>query len=248
MRCPSFLKQVGDSLVFNLDDSEFVFYVPESYFDNTSKNPIAQVDGEYVSMIGLCNYAIIDKNGKRGQLKLFNFPTMILCKPYTIEKVKDLKLDENIDPDDYRLLRFAKDDEVISQTRVPRLVDNVELFYKLTVISAKTPTTVPYDVGWKLFMDNMDLNSSSYGLSAQLFGVLWAALCRDPKDISKPFRLSKMENMNAYKPITIKLVPKFISPYTSLTSENFDESLQSAIMMKDKEDIPFTPLEKIIMQ
>lgn len=250
MNVPNFLKLENSSLLFNLDDSEFIFYIDEVFFNDTTKNPIAQINGEYVTSIGICNWAIADKNGKVSTPKLFCFPTMFMCKPYAIEKVKGLKLTDDAEPSDYRLLRFRKGDEVISETRVPKIIDNVELFYKLAVISAKIPNSVPYDEGWKLFLENMELNDKSYNLSAQLFGILWAAICRDPQDITKPFRFSDMKDMTAYKPISIKMVPKYISPYTSLISEGWDESLMSAIMLSDEEEskIKSSPLEKIIMQ
>lgn len=246
MDIPKFLRLEGEALVFNEDNKEFIFYVPENFFDPTSKNAIAEINGQYVSMIGLCDWAIIDSKGVRSELKPFCFPTMFLCKPYKIEKAKGLKLDADKEPKDYRLLRFKKDDEVVSQIRVPQIIDNVELFYKLAVITARIPTTIPYDKIWSIFLENMALNGSSYGLNAQLFGIVIAGLCRDPKDISRPFRLTKMDDMHNYKPISVKLIPNYISPYTSIISENWDESLRSAILMKDKEDIPYSPLEKIV--
>lgn len=263
MEIPKFLDLQGESLVFNQDNSEFVFYVPENFFDSTSKNAIAEIKGQYVSMIGLCNWAIIDSKGKRSELKPFRFPTMFLCKPYKIEKAKGLILDDfNYDQDeerertieeeeklskDYRLLRFRKGDEVVSEIRVPQIIDNIELFYKLAVITARIPNTISYDKGWEIFLENAALNGLSYDLNAQLFGIVWAGLCRDPKDISRPFRMTNMKNMNDYKPISVKMIPNYISPYTSIVSENFDESLRSAILMKDKEDIPYSPLEKVVM-
>lgn len=246
MEVPKFLKLEGEALLFNEDNKELVFYVPEQFFDSTSKNAIAEVKGQYVSMIGLCNWAIVDHNGKVGEVKPFNFPTMFLCKPYTIEKVKGLKLDADREPKDYRLLRFSKGDEVISQVRVPQIIDNVSLFFNLAVITAKIPTTIPYDKGWHLFLESMELNGSSFDLNAQLFGILWAAICRDPKDISKPFRFSGNKDMHDYKPISIKLVPKYTSVYSSIISEGWDEALAAAILMKDKADTPDSPTEKVV--
>ena len=250
MNVPNFLKLEGDALLFNLDDSEFIFYIDESFFNDTTKNPIAEIKGEYVTSIGLCNWAIIDKNGKSSKVKLFNFPTMFMCKPYMITKEKGLKLTESSAPSDYRLLRFRKGDEVISQVRVPQILDNVELFFKLATISAKIPNTVPYDTGWQLFNENIQLNGENYNLSAQLFGILWAALCRDPNDVSRPFRYTDCKDMTGYKPISIRMVPKFISPYAAIVSEGWDEALMSSIMLSDKDekDIINSPLEKIIMQ
>lgn len=246
MQIPNFLKLEGNSLLFNEDNKEFIFYVSELFFDSTSKSAIAEIVGEYVSMIGLCDWAIVDSNGKRSELKPFCFPTMFLCKPYFIEKVKGLKLTNSSEPADYRLLHFKKGDEVVSQTRVPQIIDNVELFYKLAVITAKIPTTIPYDKIWSIFLENMEINGGNYGLNAQLFGIVQAGLCRNPNNIKEPFRYTDMKDMNAYKPVSIKILPKFISPYTAITSENFDEGLMAGILMKDKKDLPYSPIEKIV--
>ena len=248
MQVPNFLKLENNSLLFNLDDWQFVYYVPEEFFDETTKNPIAEINGEYVSMIGLCNYAIFDKQGKRKMFNLFQYPTMMLCKPNEIEKVKDLVVDDGIEPGDYRLLKFNKGDEVVSQIRTPQLVNNAELVFKLMLISAKVPKGIRYSDGWKIFAESMKLNGKNFKLSAQLFGMIWMTVCRDPKDISKPFRYTEMKDDYGFKPISIKLTPKYVSPYTALTSENFDEGLMSAILMKDKEDIPYSPLEKVLTQ
>ena len=76
------------------------------------------------------------------------------------------------------------------------------------------------------------------------------SLCRDPKDISKPSRLSNSKDPHYYKLISMKLYPKLLSPYSSIVSENWDESLRSAILLSDKpeDEIPYSPLEKVITQ
>lgn len=251
MEVPSFLKQDGDALVFNQDNKEFVFYVPEEFFNDDTKRPIAEIIGEDVSMIGLCNWAIIDSNGKSSIPKPFLLPTMILCSPYNIEKVKNFKLANAKEPGNYRILHFAKGDKVIKQVRVPQLVDNAEMFFKLVLITSKMPETIAYDDIWELFIENAALNGFSYGLHSQLFGIVVSKLCRDPGNLTIPYRLSnKTKDPTGYKTISIKYLPKFTSPYISLTSENFDDAVRSAILMSDtpEEDIPYSPLEKIIMQ
>ena len=251
MEVPSFLTLEGDSLVFNQPNKEFVFFVPENFFNDETKRPIAEIVGEDVSMIGLCNYAIIDSTGKYSPLKNFCFPTMVLCTPYEIEKVKNYKLPGSHVTSDFRILHFKKGDKVIKQIRVPQIIDNAEMFFKLVVVTSKMPETIPYDDIWELFIENAELNGFKYGLHSQLFGIIVSELCRDPSDFKKPYRLSnKSANPTGYKTIPIRFLPKFTSPYVSLTSENFDEALRSAILMSDmkEEDIPYSPLEKVIMQ
>lgn len=247
MNLPYFLSKEGNSLVYNQDNSTFVFYVPANYFNNTSKVNIAVIEGEYVSFIGVCNWAIIDSKGKRSEIKPFTFPTMFLCKPYEIEKVKNLKLD-NTEESDYVLLKFQKGDEVVTSTKVPQLIDNVEIFFKMAIMTAKIPTSITYDKLWELYFESAKLNGFSYNMNIQLFGILIASISRDKNDITRPFCATDMKNMNDYTPIDIRMVPKYISPYTAITSENWDESVRAAILMKDKDDAPISPLEKVITQ
>lgn len=251
MEVPSFLTLDGDSLIFNQPNKEFVFFVPEQFFNDKTKRPIAEIIGEDVSMIGLCNYSIIDSTGKFGPLKNFSFPTMVLCTPYEIEKVKNYTLPGSHVTSDFRILHFKKGDKVIKQIRVPQIIDNAEMFFKLVVVTSKMPETIPYDDIWELFIENAELNGFKYGLHSQLFGIIVSELCRDPNDFKKPYRLTnKSANPIGYKTIPIRYLPKFTSPYVSLTSENFDEALRSSILMSDmkEEDIPYSPLEKVIMQ
>jgi hypothetical protein len=251
MEVPSFLKLEDDSLVFNQDNKEFVFYVPENFFNDKTKRPIAEIKGEDVSMIGLCNWAIIDSNGKAGNINNFCFPTMMLCSPYEIEKVKAFKLTPKSTPGDYRILHFKKGDKVVKEVRVPQIIDNAELFFKLVVITSKMPETIPYDDIWELFIENSKLNGFNYGLHSQLFGIIVSELCRDPNNFKKSYRLTNnSSNPTGYKTISIKYLPKFVSPYVSLTSENFDDAVRSSILMSDmdEKDIPYSPLEKVIMQ
>ena len=240
---PKFLRRQDKALVFNIPDSTFVYYIPLNFF-NDSKVPIAQVAGEYVTTIGLFNWAIIDKNGKQGALHTLYFPTMFMCKPSNMEKVKDLSLG-GTDPTDYMLLKFNYGDEVVSEVNVPQLIDNVEMTFKMSILTSKIPNTIPYDKIWEIFMESARLNGFSYNLNIQLFGVLVAALCRDPENIERKFSETDMKDMTKYKMIDIRRVPKYISPYTAIVSENWDEAVRAAILMKDK-DTPISPLEKVL--
>ena len=79
----------------------------------------------------------------------------------------------------------------------------------------------------------------------QMFGIMVSKLCRDPNDISKPFRYTSMDNMNKYQMISIDMISKFTSPYTAITSNNFDEGLMASMLI-DPKDIKSSPLEKVV--
>ena len=240
-KLPLFLKRDGDALLFNLkDDNEFIFYVPEIYFERED----AIIIGEYVNLIGILDYAIFDKNGKHNGLKPFYFPTVFLTKPSTIEKLRNVKLTTNTESSDYRLLRYKYGDQIIVSTKVPEDINNVEDFYRL-FLSGKLPTTIRYDKIHEYPIEAMTLNGSSYGVSMQLFGILISEMCRSSKDIGKPFRLSNSKDMSDYKTINIRDIPKYTDTFASITSENWDKAVVGAITNQKHQN---SPMERLLTE
>ena len=235
---PGFLAKKDHSIVFN-GEGEFIFYVPEKFFD--TKNAV--VIGEYVSLIGILQYAVFDKNGKHSGLKAFRLPTTFLTKPYTIEKMKDVQLTKNTEKQDYRALKYKKGDLIIVDENIAQDVAHIEDFYRL-FIYGHIPNTIKYDQLQDYFMDNMRLNGNSYGTSMQLIGIIISESCRASKDLSKPFRLSKSNDMNDYQMVNIRLIPKYTSPFASITSENWDDAVVNAIITPNTKD---SPMERILM-
>ena len=254
---PKFLKRDGDSLLFN-QNGQFVFYVPEIYFDRGD----AQVKGEYINLLGILDYTIFNEDGSNIGLKRFYFPTVFLCKPSRIEKAKKLHLkkvlepkvlhnsaveepntDDEIHTQDYRLLIFEKGDAVVVSTKVPQNIANVEDFYRI-FLTGKLPTTIPYDKLQDYFIESMSLNGSSYGMSLQMFGIVVSEMCRDPKDPAKAFRHTKFRDQRSYRAISIKDLPKYISPSSSISSENWDLGVLGAIMNPTNAN---SPMEKLLM-
>lgn len=265
---PKFLKRDGDSLLFN-QDGQFVFYVPEVYFSRGD----AQFKGEYVNLLGILDYTIFNTSGKNCGLKRFYFPTVFLCKPSRTEKVKNVHLKKDIqtkvlhnsavwdeDPtsigidindddndsvhsQDYRLLIFEKGDAVVVSTKVPETLSNVEDFYRI-FLTGKLPTTIPYDKMQFYFPESIRLNGASYGMSLQMFGIVISEMCRDPKDPSRAFRHTNFKDQRSYSAISIKNLPKYISPNSSISSENWDLGVIGAIMNPTDTG---SPMEKLLM-
>ena len=99
---PKFLRRDGDSLLYN-QDGQFIFYVPETYFDKGRNDAV--INGEYVNLLGILDYAFYN-NGRTSSPKRFFFPTVFLTKPSKIEKQKGVRLKPGVDPQDYRLLIY----------------------------------------------------------------------------------------------------------------------------------------------
>lgn len=244
MPIPNFIKKDGDSVYYN-GEGRFIFFVPESYFSRKC----ATIEGEYVEMIGILNYCISkneEDNDYSKKLKTFNFPSRFMTKPGRIEKVKNLQLSPESKVEDYRLLIYTDNmsDQIIVSTKVPQDIANVEDFFRLFVLTGNIPKTIPYDKLHEYFLESIELNGSSYKISAQMFGIIVSEICRSSSDLNKPFRLANTDNMYDYIPMKISSVPKLNGPYNSITSENWDESLVGAIMNKETKN---SPLEKIIM-
>lgn len=235
---PKFLKRDGDSLLFN-DDGQFVFYVPEIYFDRKD----AQIKGEYVNLLGILDYTIFNKNGSNIGLKRFNFPTVFLTKPSRIEKIKNTKLKPVTEAQDYRMLIYEKGDAVVVSIKVPQNIANVEDFYRI-FLTGKLPTTIPYDKLQNYFVDSIELNGSSYGMCLQMFGFVVSEMCRDAHNPGKAFRHTKFTDPMAYRAISIKDLPKYISPNASIGSENWDMGVVGAIMNPLETN---SPMEKLLM-
>lgn len=236
---PSYLSRDGSSLIFNKNDQEFIFYVPEKFFD--TKN--AKIIGQYVEVFGLLDFQIVSKTGKPlTPIKHFIFPTVFTTKPDHITVEKGLTLNKNAKPYDYRIFHYNKGDKVVVDVMVPQNISTVEAFYNL-FNRGNLPPSIPYDKIYNIYNRNMQLSGNKYGFTGQLFGLIFSEVYRSKKDINVPFRLSGTDDMQAYQTIPLTEVPKRISPYVSLTSENWDNSVVGAIQTKDAKD---SPLEDVL--
>lgn len=245
MAFPAFVKVKEDTVYYN-GENEFLLFVPESYFDRR----IAVVEGVYVELLGILNYAVNIKPGAsitEKSVRTFYFPARFTTRPGRIEKVKDFQLTKNC-REDFRIFHYTNngEDEIISSTKVPQDIMDVEDFFRVFVVSGHILNTIPYDEFYKYFLDSIEISGNSYNLPAAEFGILISELCRDPNDINKPFRLGTAidKDMCSYTPISVKDIPKLVSPFTSLTSENFDKAVVGAVMNQNNES---TPLERVLM-
>lgn len=238
-KIPSFLKKDGDALVYD-GEGEFQFITNEDYW--TTKN--AFLVGDLVNIIGILDYTIVDSKGKNNGLHPFKFPTVMLTRPSSIEKLKQVKLIKTAPIDDYRVLHYKKGDQVIVSVKVPQDIQNVEDIMKLFLISGHIPTTIPYDKIQDYFPESIKINGANFGVDLNLFGIMISELCRNKNNLEQPFRVSKNNNMLDYKTISIKELPKLISPFDSLISENWDRSAIGACLTKDKQTN--SPLQRIL--
>lgn len=245
MPVPEYIKTKDEYVYYN-GDGEFLLFIPEIYFERA----IAVIEGEFIETLGICNYSVI----KKGQttdiaknLRTFYFPSKFVTKPGKVDKVKKFTITKDFTAD-YRILHYENNghDHIIESTSVPQDIDNVDDFFRLFVETANTPNTINYYDIYKYYIDSMAVNGFSYNLNIGAFGALVSEMYRDPHDINKPFRLGSTIDKDpySYKPVSIKQLPKLVSPFSSLTSENFNEAVVGAIM--NENNTP-SPLEKVLV-
>lgn len=66
-----------------------------------------------------------------------------------------------------------------------------------------------------------------------------ARKANDPRTL---FRHTNIKDMTEYSLINVKDIPKYVSPFTSITSENWDEAVMNATLNKNSN---YSPLEKL---
>lgn len=233
-----YYKEVDGKVLFS-GTGEMIYYVPEYYFKTNKAYSV----GEVITVMGIFPYGLYDKDSKEIKIGRFKCPTMIDCRPSSITKEKSFTLKGSKEPTDYRLLHFKNNDELLSSIFVAKDVDNVEKFVNL-LIGGHLPDDIPYDELIDYVIANAKLNDFSYKVSNQIIGLLLSELCRDPNDLSTPFRLKKSTDMNDFTMLSVKKIPKFTSPYAAFTSENADEAIAAAITVAGD---AISPLEKVMM-
>lgn len=252
---PGFCKRDGDALLYN-GDGEIIYYIPKTYFARKS----AIVEGAYVRLLGSFMYRIFDKNGKPGEFKLFNYPTMFYCKPSEITDEElvlgndaILKSEGEADAASYRLLHFKPNDQLVTRVHTAQNTDNLSELLSLHLRTGKIPNTIPYDQLYDYLFESATLNGIKLNFSAQAMGLIYSKVARDPDNIDNIFRLSKAINksMTGYTPVSIKIAAKKISPFVSITSENMDEAIMTAVIMTDEENTgkrkhTESPLERVM--
>ena len=237
-KLPPFLKRYNDSILYN-GEGEFYFYIPEKMFDLN----IARYEGEIISTLGIMPYAMKDTKGKMSTLRQFNYPTRFLTRPYKVEKLKEVKIIKQSKPSNYRVLCYKKGDPIILSIYLEENISNAEDLIRLFIMAGSIDNTIPYDTIQNYFIDNFKYNGGSYGITLQLFGVVISELCRSSKDESKPFRLSGTKDMHDYKSIAVTSIPRLVSAYSAIASNNFNQAMVYASLNKKQVEIP---LERVL--
>ena len=222
-------------------------YIPEEIIDTPTGDPkpssVAYEYGTGFVTMGIAYMRFFkDPNANRDSVKVSTlvYPNLIETHPSDSTKGVDLMI--NGKADRYRILKYEHGD-VLMEATSRKSSQNCEMFMRL-ISSGKIPNSLSYDEIYQAWMDNYSINGMSPNAPAVVLQAIIGEMCRDPKDPSKAFRHTKFRDQRSYKAISIKDLPKYISPNSSINSENWDLGVIGAIMNPTDAD---SPLERLLM-
>lgn len=226
------LTRDGDDIVIATPYAEA--YIPESLFKETdSESAVATEYGEGFKVVGIFNmrfFKFDQEPRESAPLRTFNYPNPIVTYPdsSTIQKLELIPGR----PDRYRILRYNLGDVLMSSEEV-EAVGNCTKFLHM-IIRAKIPGTMPYDKFIKVWENNFDVNSFNPGVPSVTLQMIWAELCRDPDDVTKPFRYKYGlggASPTDYRLVNMNTVAAATSVFSGLSFERLGEKMASAINM-----------------
>lgn len=230
MASVTYLAKKDDKIIFTGKYMEA--YIPDKLF----KKGLNEYMGDEVSIMGIFNFRLGDKDGNidpKSRLYTFNFPSMMMTKPSSVEK-KETEILPGTGVKKYHVLKYYAEDYVMVSRQVIQGIDNVEKFVNL-LLEAALPTSFKYEDILRIFLKNLEINKETAGVSATSFSMIVAESSRYKKDLSIPFRkLIGKGKANQYDYIlaNARTVCANNSTFSGMTFEDIDSMTVSAVNKK----------------
>ena len=258
----TFLKREEDRVVFV--GNRLDIYIPKSYFDDDG---LAEELGTEIKTIG-CFVMKYYKDPDSTK-----FETYQLSMPEDIkfsfsefrDNVKETLLERNFNEDEmndemdeddevedsYKIYTLYQNDVFISNLNHAKSYKNTEKLVKLHQ-KGKLPKMINYSDFIKLYIENMDTNSTDLQVPALILEMTISELARSKKNPEIPFRQvigkpgSKVSELD-YKQVSIKELAMLTSTFTAMTSENINKAIvYSVSKSRDGGKEAETPIEPTI--
>lgn len=233
MAVPTCFKEEGESVVFTGKYMEI--YIPELLFE---KN-MSEFIGKSVRTIGVFNFRVYGSEDKSGNppIQAYRFASRIMTKPsgFHYANLPELTNQSDVGDDSdskYVVLEYFNGDLFIESISAIKADENVSDIVQL-IHAGKIPRNLGYDEILGLELSTMKFNGASLRVTATVLEAIISEICRDNKDIRRPFRYRAGSDakvgMDEYIPINIKNLPNINSTFTSLSFENINYSLTTSI-------------------
>lgn len=204
--------------------------IPEDFFNHK----IAELVGSEVHTIGVFHievYGLDDKefdidNLKNPHIILFKMPMQMILCPSNIDEMRDE--DKNL----VTVLEFQERDTFIKSALFVRTWKTVS-----KVIDLLLKGFLPKELGYDQIMDFIDQccieNKTNTQVANTITEILIAELCRDPNDLTKPFRIALKNNPNLKmtdkKFVKIDSLARMYNSFAAISSADPKQGITASI-------------------
>jgi hypothetical protein len=242
---PDFLEKLPDSsVIFTCPHAEII--IPQDYFDHN----IAEIVGKEIDMFGLFNILVWrtpDIDDEKPKKYFYKFKSRIRTVPSSIEEGKR---DEN--GAKQTVLHYNEGATFIVTTNLQKSIDVARQMLDI-MTRGYLPNIIPYDEIAAYWTDVNIYNGVSLDTMSQIsIEMMVATLCRDPDDLSRPFRHRLRDDpgigQHDWKILNIQRLPRYSDAWASLISGDPRGNLVSVISRqrqgkKQRE----SPIEKAVI-
>lgn len=228
--------------LFTCTHAEIKF--PKEYYDHK----IAEQIGNQISIFGLFDIYIwktAEWFKETPKKYFFKFKSKILTEPSAIKE-------EKIDGKPYVILMYNEGSRFIVSTDMQKDMEVAKQFLDIMTLGY-LPNVIPYEDISQFWIDvNVYNGVKMSAVSRSMHDIMVAELCRDPDDLSRPFRARIQEDPDidrtSWKMLGTRYLPRYVSTFASLTSGNPKQNLISVIanQRRGAEQIQ-SPIEEAIM-
>ena len=227
-------------------------YIPQSLFnpDLETKSSIAVRYGEGFKLVGIFNMRFYDSDEEPRDskpLRTFNYPNMIMTYP-SESSIATLKLSEFSDAEPYIIMKYYMGDVIMDAEEVQAVANCTKLLNMIT--KGKIPNTIPYDKFEAIWQTNFQINKFNPQVPSVILQLIWAEMCRDPSDVTRPFRMLYGKgnvDTTSYLETNMNNVAAATSVFSALSFEKVKEKLASSInMTKTGVDQRRSPVEEVL--
>jgi hypothetical protein len=240
---------IKDDIIY-LDEGKMEIFTPQDYIGT-----ISHINGDILKTFGAAVYKFYKdpKDKKPTKVGTLMLPSFLNFYPtYIDQNVNDTIWDgiyTDLNENTYCKLSFEKGSRVVQRFSIQHL-DNVVTFLDL-LMARKVDNNIPYPLLSKIFTKNSTDNGVDLGVPIQIIDLIIYKVCRDKKDVSRPFGqiIGKNPKVSpiAYQFANMRDICGADSVFAALTFEDMNTMLDSSLNMTMNGDSQnLSPTEQII--
>lgn len=227
--------QSEDKILVNVPYAEA--YIPKDLFneDDETKSSIAVQYADGFKVVGLFNMRFYDSDEAprdKAPLRTFSFPNMIMTYPSDFQIMKLQLLPTQAEPENYIVMKYYMGDVIMAAEEVQSPANCTKFLNMIT--KGKIPSTIPYDKFEAIWQTNFRINKFNPRVPSVILQLIWAEMCRNPNNISEPYRLTYGKgnaDPTGYTETNMNNVAAATSVFSALSFERIKEKLASSLNM-----------------